>query len=461
MPQSQFDVAWRDQTTVAGNAVQRRVKATEAEREKNTKGELVKFQPDDVVPRVIPQDHENYAVSFFFDSYILSDKGSTRQRGFLGCLYPIWRQASPTSPLRPAVSAVATALLEAWSWLNPNSPQSLARAHYGKGIEALRRHLQNNETIDDDILLTNLMLDMYNGIVSFCGARPQECPHMGGSKALIEQRRKLPVRSEISQKILLGTRTMVLGNAMRSREPVPPELLGWTSKMKNIPQTATTELEEIDLEVANLQASAQPHMTDEKTASAILAKANELDERLVAWLTSIPEDWVPTFVWNTESIPQSVWDAGLYQAHCTIHKSIFIASILNGYYCSRIKVQRILLACLQHINSEASGVARTNACNVVQDMADALCASVPYFLGDRVKVLRFDDRTPQYPRIGSEATPREHYDTAAAYAGIFLTQKLSELLPPGLPLRAGQWAWVLGQMQRVKRIYLATPHVAT
>ncbi|KAL8709506.1 MAG: hypothetical protein Q9220_005748 [cf. Caloplaca sp. 1 TL-2023] len=461
MPKSQFDIAWRDQNTVASKAVQRRVKAREAQRNENTGEELIRIRPDEV-PRVLPQDLENYAVTFFFNSYILAGTGSATQRGFLGCLYPIWMQAGATSPLRPAVSAVASALLEAWSQSNPNSSQSLARSHYGKGIEALRRHLQNKGHIDDDILMTNLMLDMYNGTISFCGAMPQACPHMAGTMALIEHRRKLPVNSEISRRVLLGTRSMVLGNALRSREPVPEHLLKWTTDGENVPQTSINELEEIDLEVAILQASTQTvHAMDDVSASAILVKANELDARLVAWSTTIPHNWIPECIWETDSIPQSIRDAGLYQAHCTIHESVFIANILNGHCCSRIKVQLINLAYLQQIDDESSGMARLNACNIVQDMADTICASIPYFLGDRVRVLRFDDRTPKYPRIESEATPKEHYDTAAAYAGIFLTQKISQLLPPGLPLRPGQREWILGQMQRIKKIYLAEPHKAT
>ncbi|MCJ1228008.1 hypothetical protein MMC12_004667 [Toensbergia leucococca] len=467
MPKSQFDIVWRDQNAVASKAVQRRLKASEKpHRDRSTKTELARPCYHDV-PRVMPQDCEDYALNFFFTSYILLPKDSNIPRGFLDCVYPIWTQASPVSPLRPAVNAVALCLLEAWSRLNPNSPQSLARSHYVQGIAAVRRRLQSSEKINDDVLMAILMLDMYDGVTSFCASRPHISPHVTGARALIENRRRLAFNSEISQRILLGVRSLIVERALSKREAVSEDVLDWTICDRNIFKSPGFELEEIHFEVVNLRASASglslmldPAKKD-SFALEILAKANELDQRLVAWTSTIPDDWIPTYIWDPECIPQSVRDAGLYQAHCTVHKSIFIADILNGQCGSRIKVQLVILACLEQLGSPFFDTTRVNARNNVQDLADTICASVPYHLGDRVEVLRFDDKTVQYPRIESNATPTEHYDSAAAYTGFFLTRRLSELLQPGLPLRAGQCKWILGQMQRIKSVYLTSPHHAS
>lgn len=465
MPKSQFDLAWRDQNSVASKAVQRRLKASEkVDRDRIKRRELVRRCYHDV-PRVLPQDYEDYARNFFFTSYILLPKESNIQRGFLDCLYPVWTQTSPMSPLRPAVNAVALCLLEAWSRLNPNSLQSLARPYYVRGIAAVRRHMQSTEEFDDDVLMATLMLDMYDGVTSFCGSKPPESSHLTGTRALIENRRRPAFNSETSQRILLGARSLVIGRALSKREPVSRDVFNWTTCTRNIPKSPEFELEEIDFEVANLQASTSGLVVDPAKKDLfdleILSKANELNQRLVAWTAIIPDDWIPTCIWDPESIPQSVRDAGLYQAHCTVHKSIFIADILNGHCCSRIKVQLVILACLEHMNNPFFDTTREKTRNDMQDLADTICASVPYHLGDRVNVLRIDDKTVQYPRIGSDATPTEHYDTAAAYTGFFLTRRLSELLQPGLPLRAGQREWILDQMQRIKSVYLTSPYKAS
>ena len=448
---------------MASNAVQRRLIASErANRDRSINRELTR-RCDHDIPKVLPQDYETYALNFFFTSYILLPNASNVQRGFLDYVYPVWTQTSPGSPLGPAVNAVAFCLLEAWSRRNPNSPQSLARSHYVRAIVALRQRLQSVDTIDDDILMTTLMLDMYDGITSFCGSKPQESLHITGTRALLENRRRLPFNSETSQRILLGVRSLIVGRALRKGESIPTDVIGWTTCIQSIPRSPEFELEEIDIEVANLQASVSglriDHARQDSFMLEILAKANEVDRRLVAWTATIPDDWVPTYIWNTERIPQSVRDAGLYQAHCSIHKSIFVADTLNGHCSTRIRVQLVMLACLEHLDNPFLDTARATARNNVQDLADTICASVPYHLGDRVKVLRIDDKTVQYPCIGSDATPTEHYNTAAAYTGFFLTRRLSELLQPGLPLRAGQWKWILNQIQRTKSVYLTSPLV--
>ncbi|KAL8663596.1 MAG: hypothetical protein Q9202_003784 [Teloschistes flavicans] len=457
-PHSQFDLAWRDQNAVATNAVQRRLKANQkAKRDQDANKELVRRE--DQVPRVIPQDFPNYALNFFFGSYIRLAESSDRC-GFLGCLYPIWTQAAPTSPLRPAVNAAALALLEAWSWSNPNSSQSLARSHYLNGIAAVRRRLQSPENIHDDDLMATLMLDMYDGIMSFCGARPHDGPHITGSKALLENRQKHPGNSENSQRILNGARSMIISRALGNKDRVPESVMVGTTNTQNVQRASESELETIQFEVANLQASAVRltvgNEEGDTSALGILTKCNQLDQRLIAWSSTIPSEWVPTCIWDPESIPTSVREAGLYQRYCTVHRNIFIANMLNGHCCSRIRVYLTMLACLGQLQNPALERDRSTARNNIQDLADTICASVPYHLGDRISPQRLDDKTMQYPRVGDNPIPDEHYDTAACFGGMFLGKRLAELLQPGLSLRNGQREWILGQMGRIKRIYLAT-----
>jgi hypothetical protein len=139
------------------------------------------------------------AVSFFMTSYIgtrIPAFGEDMERDYLDCVWPVWQRASAGSPLRPAIKAVGMAMLEAWSGINPNSPQSMALPHYHQGLVAVRRHLQNAEDISDDALGATLMLDMYESVVAFCGARPQETAHVEGAKAMISKRGRLIYSAE-------------------------------------------------------------------------------------------------------------------------------------------------------------------------------------------------------------------------------------------------------------------------
>lgn len=465
MAKEAFDIAWRDQNAVASKAVRRRLKTTAKANCESTamvmtrRNSTISTASSEDVPKVLSQDYDTYALDFFFTSYVRPHSNLYYDRNFLNSVYLVFQQSSAYSPIRPAVKAVALALLEAWSQLNPNSPQSFARSHYVRGIAALRQHLQNCEEITDDVLIATLMLDMYEGVTSFCAARSHTGMHLKGTKAIIDSRKRLVYSSETSQGILARVRHMVVGRALSQQEPVAPDVLELTPGSQiGVSISPEAELHRLDFELANLQADATdsiPSITNRSLVEfEIFNKAQALDEQFVAWYASIPLEWYPIAVSDARSIPDSVRLAGMYQDYCNIHNSIFVADILNGHSSSRIKLQLLILSTLSSLRDPSLEELESQTQATIQDLADSICASVPYFLGDRTKVLRLDDKSVQYPHLGFDTVPFEHYDSAAAYAGFFLTRRLVELLQPQVPLREGQKMWVAGQLGRIKKVYL-------
>ena len=411
-----------------------------------------------IVSRVLTQDYEGYAIGFFFSSYILLTKDLEVRRGFLDCLYPVWIQTDSTSPLRPAVAAVALCLLEAWSCLKPDTPLSLSRSQYQKGVSALRKSLQSTEDVSDDVLMAALTLDMYEGVRSFGISKPNDSPHVGGIAALVEYRRRRPFVSETSQKVLLGARHQIVGRALSKAERVPLNVSTWADMTRDVPETPGFRLDDLNVEVANLQYLSSQFNPDntvqDPAVYPILKEALELDQRLSAWTSTVPDDWTPTRVSGSGCIPQSVRDAGLYQDHCDIYKSIFVANIFNAHYCSRIRLQLTILACIKHLNRDNFAAASLTALATIQDLADTMCASVPFYLGDRMIPARIDDKTAQYPHMAGLPVPDDHHAAAAALGGWSLAARLSELLSPRVPLMSiGQRQWIGGQMRRIRMIY--------
>jgi hypothetical protein len=214
---SQFDVAWRDQNLVAEKSVRRRKSAIEkADRERIAGKQLAKLSSPSA-PRVLSQDYEGYAVNFFLSSYILLPMDLEVRRSFLDCLYPVWVQTDSSSPLRPAVAAVASCILEAWSLLKPDLPLSLSRSQYLKGVAALRKSLQSAGDVGDDVLMAALMLDMYEGLRSFFMSKPNNSPHVSGIIALVEHRRRdIPESPTWSSQPNCGNSTEQLGTCTRN-----------------------------------------------------------------------------------------------------------------------------------------------------------------------------------------------------------------------------------------------------
>ena len=451
---------------MAEKSVRRRKNAIEkVDRQRIPGAELVKLSSPSV-PRVLSQDYEGYAVNFFLSWYILLPKDVEVRRGFLDCLYPVWLQTDSTSPLRPAVAAVASYILELWSLLKPDTPFSFSRLQYVKGVASLRENLQSAEDEGDDVLMAALMLDMYEGLQSFWMSKPNKSPHVNGTTALVKHQIRLPFASERSQRVFLGARNHIVGRVLHNAEPVPIGVSTWTNMSQDVPKTAGLRFDDLNFEVANLQALASRFdsvsTVQDIPILSILKKATELDQRLLAWTSTVPDDWLPTQVSGPQGIPQSVRKAGLYQDYCNIYKSILIAYTFNSHSCSRIKLQLTILSCIKHLNftSDNSEMISETASEIIQDLADTICASVPYHLGDRMTIGRIDDKTIKYPPVPGLPVPDGHQAAAAAQGGWYLATRMSELLSPGLPLRAGQQQWIEGQMQRVRQIYAIWPHNA-
>ena len=274
---------------------------------------------------------------------------------------------------------------------------------------------------------------------------------------MIENRRHISTTSKTSPSTLMAVRSRMVEDALKNGEPIPTNVLTWTPVIQNTPRAAEIELEAINIEVANLQVSAV-QLKAPKTAALVpglLAKAIELDRRLIAWTATLPDEWAPTYIWNLESLPHSIREAGFYGNHCTVHRSIWTADTLNLQCISRVTVGLVILTCLEHVQDSATNITRMETLTILQSLADTVCASIPFHLGDRTEVRRIDDKNVQYPQTGDNLTPDEHYVTAAALGGIFLMHRLVELLKLAPFLRPGQLPWILGQLGRIKKIYMS------
>ena len=443
-----FDVAWRDQNLVAAKSVQRRTNATKKNREIQDSA-IVSIN----IPKVLPQDYASYAVDFFFSFYICLPKDQDVNRNVLDCLYPIWAQSSAASPLRPIVTAVAAALLDAWSAVKPDQPRSVSRSQYAQGVAALRKYLEQNDSISNEVIMAALMLDMYDNVLAFLTGRRNKAPHMGGTTALIERRRKQPHADEMSRRLILGTRSQITNRALSSTEKISPVVSTWSREMITVPKTPGFRLDELHLELADVQSSvAQLEQGSERLAFCTLERATTLDSQYSTWMTDLPVDWLPTRVAGTNCIPQSVRDAGCYHDFCDTYKSVFIANTLMSFYSARMKLHLGIIACLEHLPPDFVGKSLESEFLIVQDLADSMCASIPFHLGNRNTPGRLDDKTICFPHPDNRTVDEGHRTAAGAFGGFFLIVPLTELLSPSVVLQPGQKGWIGGQIGRIRRI---------
>ncbi|KAF2426621.1 hypothetical protein EJ08DRAFT_681227 [Tothia fuscella] len=458
---SQFDVAWRDQNLVAERSVQRRTKASENVIHKQLVLRQLSRSPSPTVYGGLTEDRLDYAVNFFLSSYIVLPEQTEMQRGFLDCLYPIWTEAPHTSPVKIAVASVACYLLEAWSLLNPVG-SSMSTSLYLKGVAALRQSIESTGQVQADVLMAALMLQMYENLRAFSTSQFSGDVHVSGATALVRQQ-KQPFTDETSQRLLLGIRNQIVGRAVRTSTAIPPAVAMWGHWTRGVRKKASHKLDEINMDVADFQALVSGLGSNTSNGaglvSSLLDQAEQLNQRLLAWLTTIPPSWIPVRLSGLECIPQTVCDAGMYQDYCDIYPNVFVADQINSQRCSRIRIHLGILACLQYSENAGRESTSTKSFSIIQELADEICACVPHYLGDRVGFTRLDDRTVKYPYIAAGTVPFNHHTEAAAFAGFFLTGRLSELLSPKLSLREGQYQWIIEQMLRIKSLFVRVSHV--
>ena len=398
-----IDVAWKDQNLVAQRKVQRYKNATKRLDRQKTAGQALQIWSKPNIPMAIRQDIEDYATKFFFSSYIFLPEEMKSQLGYLDGVFPVWADCSPTSPLKPALLAVASFMLEAWSELRPDVSMAWSRSHYLKGLSILRQSLREQEGAGDHVLLACLLLDMYESLHAFLRKEPRQSPHINGTIALIRHHRRTPFASEISKRVMLNARNQVVQQAYERSEIVPPDVWAWTEIVQDVPRTPKSDLDDLYIEAANLKAQrCRMNLHDRIMATATMRKAVQFDRKCQNWRFTLPRDWSSFEALDWEATPKAVRDAGLYRDYCLVYKNIFVANAFNRYCCLRIGCQRTILDCLAH-HAGSPPEAWDAAQATIQEMADMICASVPSHLGDRNEIDRMDAQPRLPSRYGRAA----------------------------------------------------------
>ena len=198
----------------------------------------------------------------------------------------------------------------------------------------------------------------------------------------------------------------------------------------------------------DMQNGLKTDMHDEKSFdeypwfSCLLSKAKEVDTSLALWPDIIPSSWLPRVV-SSQIVPPSVRDAGLYDKYCHTYPDVSVATTWNDWRAARLKV----LALIARYQPEDLITAS------IQRLADDICASVPFLLGDRLEITPMYLTRNVYPGAEGQPLPKGHHQNAAAFGGWYILTPLRETTKVATYLREGQLNWVLGQMKRLARIY--------
>lgn len=216
----------------------------------------------------------------------------------------------------------------------------------------------------------------------------------------------------------------------------------------DIPDNPATILDQISVDVANVLAFEKSIVTGQcptaplEALATLVVMARVVDRRLATWPDVVPVDWFPKRI-PRDSAPESVAKAGIYGDGYEFYSDVLVCSTWNHWRATRL---RLLAVITKYERNEAALVS-------IQELADGVCGTIPFILGDRTAPTAMFATNVSYPTFNGKALSQSHHQTAAGLGGWYLHVPFNMVFNVGMYLRDGQLSWLQGQGQRLARIY--------
>ncbi|ETN46147.1 uncharacterized protein HMPREF1541_00331 [Cyphellophora europaea CBS 101466] len=382
-----------------------------------------------------------------------------------------------------------------------------SRKPWAKAVAATRSAIFDpNLAQSDELLAAIFMLDFYEGLNRrYVNMLEDPDLHQKAGMAIMQARGDNNLSTDISRRLYSALKSKYIFSHLQSRRPVdqnddfimnqPPELSEWP----------TSRLDRVMVDLSNVLANLEDYskrtmsfaalrldsdgVFDTLSAEALLRECFRIKQVMNEWRDNVPKSWQPYRIQDPEEIHYSIRAVGLYNGLCDVYSSHTVAQMMNFWRTMKITVLRLIKHLswlvgvqflLEHVPTDAE------IDEEIQQLADEICACVPFHLGSRTTV-SYPHEPQRYPPVPDWLresadyidsmgrptinTDADHARTAASAGGWFLLTPLTTLmeyyrpfpLTPGaderstlepMNLRQGQSRWIMGQCRRIHKIYL-------
>ena len=231
--------------------------------------------------------------------------------------------------------------------------------------------------------------------------------------------------------------------ALHTRSPIDTTAAVWQDPA-DMPRNPGTILDLMSVKVANVLALEESYAMV-GSPSNFITMVKTAEQWLATWPDSVPQDWFPKRV-PRKMVPQTVADAGLYGDGCDVYSDVLVCCAWNDWRSTRLK----LLSLIAKYEPDEETLAS------IQRLADEICSSFPFLLGDRKTPAPLFAANVTYPCLEGQTVPTAHYQTAAGYGGWYMLEPLRQTIEIGAYLREGQLPWIRLQGSRLANIYDVT-----
>lgn len=313
----------------------------------------------------------------------------------------------------------------------------------------------DKQSKSNELLMTTLVLEAYDGIDSQYQHGQRSCVHLSGSVALLKHRGLLNYRDNASRRMLLAVRNKLAYDALTTLLPSHPDTRVFFQDVDQMPSSPAIEVDKLAMRVVDLF-----HHPSQSCGLEIAADC-------LNWIRGLPEHWQAIKI-DGDQIENTIKRAGLYGESCDMYANFSIAMVRNWHRLVELYALQILGTSLTDNESPLSHRIKSRVGCIV----DEICASVPFHIGDMMEpcnpvheanICFPHTRVSSLPMLATTSFPEsisQHKRQIACSGGMAIYRVLSAVLTMSrvgdeaayIPLGDDQKGWISGQITRLERM---------
>lgn len=420
------------------------------------------------------------AIAFFFLHFGCGPYDSHAQHGVMSYLAPVFLQCEDQSILRQATMAVAVNIFMLFSGRGPDTQE--ARKFYMQAVSQLKTMLARSDTrihTDSSLIFATIMLNWYDGLNNrFSRSLSIMHQHHHGALALMKHRRSWQPAGATDSNASVCLRAHVVNSAVECEMCIDAESLELL-RIDQMPQNKVQVLDVLSVDLVRIRARYKQLQKDSmrwnekidlSSYRDLIEDALTLESELLNWYSTLPENWFPCYL-TSQDVAITIRDRSFYGRRCTVYEDIGICDAINTYRQRCLELLGLIRQCCNAHPTQANIELSDCKAEVMQQLADDICESLPFYLGDLHLNVSPDCMLGiQYPsarRQGRRYPSSElsHRRSALGlggwnvYANLLLLLNLQRPTISSAPLclRLGQLEWIKAQVRRVEIAYTFRP----
>ena len=333
-----------------------------------------------------------------------------------------------------------------------------ARRHHYLAVSRLKKAIADPiGARSDATLLSVLLLGFFETITCDGNSEALYQHHTNGAIALVKLRGEEILHEPVSVRLFNTVRVQMLIshiNRCQPVEPFPSPTGEWTADGSTVDDISCNRLVVMFMKIPALRAIALQVLHEPMSSRVarriqeLMEAARNLDQQIAAWALEVPESWDCEIISVCETTMDNPRTAEFYPGPIYEYCDMWVATLWNKYRIGRIFCQSIILNCLERLVQpwkQPATPAFEAATNILQEMADGICSTVPFLLG--YDALPESPRSTTSPTLGLDRGSKTR--SAKAIGGYALIWDL-KIVHSVIWISKDQREWIRGRLETIK-----------